>query len=65
MIVLFMVMPFITGCVNRMCQPFFQDVLFCCFNHSFWPCCCGFLTFPCLWEISFSSQMNIELSVGY
>ena len=27
------------------------------FNHSFWPCRYGFLTFPCLWEISFSSHI--------
>ena len=27
------------------------------FNHSFWPCHYGFLTFLCLWEIRFSSQM--------
>ena len=26
-------------------------------SHSSWPCHCGFLTFPHLWEISFSSQM--------
>ena len=26
-------------------------------NHSFWPCCYGFLTFLCLWEICFSGQM--------
>ena len=33
----------------------FRTCLF--FNHSFWPCRYGFLTFPCLREISFSSQM--------
>ena len=33
----------------------FQDVSF--FNHYFWSCHYGFLTFPCLWEISFSSQV--------
>ena len=37
----------------RMCPffPFFFS------NHSFWSCCCGFLTFACLWEIRFSGQM--------
>ena len=49
----------------RCVSHFFQDVSFF-FNHSFWLCyCCGFLTVPCLWEISFSSQMIVELSVGY
>ena len=33
----------------------FQNLSF--FHHSFWPCCYEFLTFPCLWEISFSGQM--------
>ena len=33
----------------------FQNVSF--FSHSFWPRHYGFLTFPSLWEISFSSQM--------
>ena len=26
-------------------------------NYILWPCHHGFLTFPCLWVISFSSQM--------
>ena len=30
------------------------------FSHSFLPCHCGFFTFPCLWEISFFSQMISE-----
>ena len=57
MIVLFMVVSFITGCVNH----FFQSVSLFSFlffsNHSFWPCHYGCLTVPCLWEISSSSQM--------
>ena len=37
-----------------------------CFNHSVGLVVRGgFLTFPCLWEISFSIQMIVELSVGY
>ena len=55
MTVLFMVMSFIDGCVDWMCQSFLSRcvvfVFF--FNHSFWPRCHGFLTFPCRWEISF------------
>ena len=39
------------GCVSYS----FQNVSF--FNYSFWPCDDGLLTFPCLWEISFSGQM--------
>ena len=27
------------------------------FNHTFLPCRYRFLTFPCLWKISFSSKM--------
>ena len=46
------------GCVSH----FFQNVPFppflrFFFNHSFWPCRFGFLTFPCLWEIGISGQM--------
>ena len=47
MIVLFMVVSFVIGCVSYS----FQNVFF--FNYSFWPCHYGFLTFPCLWEIRF------------
>ena len=36
---------------------FNQNVYFF-FNHSFWPYRYGFLTFPYLWEISFSCQMK-------
>ena len=43
-----------------MCQSFFQDVSFSPFFLLSW-----ILTFPCLWEISFSSQMTVEPSVGY
>ena len=58
MIVLLVVVSFIIGCFDRMCQPFLSGFVIFFFNHSFWPCCsCGFLTFPCLWEISCSSQM--------
>ena len=47
---------FIHGCVDRMCLSFVSErVLF--FNHSFWPCRNGILTFPCLWEIISSGQM--------
>ena len=28
MIVLFIVISFLAGCIDRMCQPFFQDVSF-------------------------------------
>ena len=56
MIVLFMVVSFIIGCVDRMCQLFLSECVFF-LNRSFWPCCYGILTFPCLWEIKFSSQM--------
>ena len=73
MIVLFIVMSFIIECVDQMCRSFFQDVslffwLFVCLffsNHCFWPCCYGFLTFTCLWEICFFSQKIVELLVGY
>ena len=56
MIVLFMVVSFVIGCVDRMCQLFLSECVFF-FNYSFWPCHYGFFTFPCLREISFSSQM--------
>ena len=54
-----MVMSSIIGCVHEMCQSFLSGcVSF--LNHSFWPsCCCGILTFPCLWEIRFSSQAEL------
>ena len=55
-IVLFIVVSFVIGCVDRMCQSFLSECVFF-FNHSFWPCHYGFLTFLCLWEIRFSSQM--------
>ena len=60
MIVLFMTVSIIIGCVDRVCQSFFSECFFLfffsfLFNHSFWPCCHGLLTFPCLWEMSFSS----------
>ena len=54
MIVLFMAVSFVIGCVDRMCQLFLSGCLF--FNYSFWPSHYGFLIFPCLCEISFSSQ---------
>ena len=57
-IVLFMVMSFIIGCVDRI------GCVFSFSNHSSW-LGCGFLTFPYLWGIHFSSQMIVELSVGY
>ena len=59
MIVLFVVVSFVLdvsiGCVSHSFQnvSFFLSFI----NHSFWPCRCGFFTFPYLWEISFSSQM--------
>ena len=59
MIVLFIVVSFVVGCVDRMCQPFLSECAFV-FLFSvilFWPCRYGFLTFPSLCEISFSSQM--------
>ena len=55
---------FIHGCVfcYWMCRSDvsvipFRMCLFLFFNHSFWPCRYECLTFPYLWEISFSSQM--------
>ena len=59
MIVLFVVVSFVTGCVDRMCQLFLSECVFC-LNYSFWPCHYVFLTFPSLWEIGFSSQMMSE-----
>ena len=44
MIVLFMAVSFIIGCVDRMCQLFLSKCVLL-FNHSVWPCHCGFLTF--------------------
>ena len=69
MIVLLMVVAFIIGCVDRMCQSFLSERIFFVFlfHHSFWPCRYGFLTFPCLWEIRFSSQMisvTVSLLLG-
>ena len=62
-IVLFMVMSFVIGCVNRMCQSFHSGCVCVFFNHSFWPCCCNrHLTFLSLWEITFSGLMVVELS---
>ena len=55
MLVLFMGLSFVIGYVDRMCQSFLSECVF--FHHSFWSCRCGFLTFPCLWEISFSGQI--------
>ena len=57
---------FIHGCVfyHWICRldvsviPFIV-CLFSFFHHRFWPCRCRFLSFPCLWEIHFSSQMII------
>ena len=67
MIVSFMVVPFVIGCVSHS----FQNVSFCIFfsffHHSFWPCRYGFSTFPCLWEIRFSGQMisgTVSWSLG-
>ena len=51
-----LVVSFVIGCVNQICQLFLSECLFI-FNYSFWSCHYGFLIFPCLWEISFSSQM--------
>ena len=50
----FMVVSFVTGCVDWMCQSFLSE---CLFSVRFWPCRYGFLTFSCLWEIRFPSQM--------
>ena len=55
MIILFMVVSFVIGCVDPGGQLFLSECIF--FDHSFWPCCYGFLTFRCLWVISFSGQM--------
>ena len=54
---------FVHGCVFWYCIcrsdvsviPFRMCLFF--LSHSSWPCRYGFLSFPCLWEISFSSQM--------
>ena len=58
---------FVIACVDLMCQLFLSECVFLIFNHSFWPCHYGFLTFPWLWGISFSSQMisgTISWSLG-
>ena len=44
MIVLFMVVSFVIGCVDQMCQLFLSECVFF-FNYSFWPCHYRFLTF--------------------
>ena len=63
MIVLFVVMSFNIGYVDLICQSFLSGcVVFS--NHSFWLCCYRFLTFPCLWEKSFSGQM-ISVTVSW
>ena len=66
MIVLFMVISFIVGCDGQMCQSFLSGCRFFSFffNHSFWSCRYGFLTFACE-KISFSSQMIMEPSISY
>ena len=66
-LILFMVMCFIIGYVNWMCQSFLSGCvfLFFSFSHSFWARRYGFLTYPCLWEMGFSSQMIMEPSVCY
>ena len=55
MIILFMVVSLLLDVSIRCVSHSFQNVSF--FHDSFWPSHYGFLTFPCLWEISFSSQM--------
>ena len=60
MIFLFIVVSFVIGCVDWMCRldvpviPF-RMCLF--FHHGFWPCRYELLTFPCLGEICFPSQI--------
>ena len=56
MIVLLMVCVFVIGCVDRMCQSFLSECVFF-FIMVFGPLVMNFLTFSCLWEISFSGQM--------
>ena len=62
---------FIHGCVfcYWMCRsdvsviPFRMCIFF---NHSFWPCCYGLLTYPCLREISFlDDKWNCQLVIGF
>ena len=56
MIVLFMAVSFVTGCVDRMCQLFLSEcVYFSIIVFSF--VIMDFFAFPCLWEIRFSSHM--------
>ena len=58
MIILLMVVSFVIGCVNRMCQSFLPEcVFFFIFIVVFGLVVMNFFTFPCLWDISFSSQM--------
>ena len=59
LIVLLMVVSSVIGCVDRMCQLFLSECVFSFyfFYYSFWPCHYRFLTFPCMWQISISSQM--------
>ena len=52
MIVLLMVVSFVIGCVDRMCQLFLSECVFLC--HSFWPCCYELFYFSLS---CFSSQM--------
>ena len=57
MIVLFVAVSFVIECVDLMYQSFLSECVFFLKKNSFWPCCCGFFTFPWLWEIRFCSQM--------
>ena len=40
---LFLVVSFVMGCVNQICQSFLSKYVF--FHHSFWSCRYGFLIF--------------------
>ena len=57
MTVLFMDVSFVIGCVDQICQSFLSECVFF-FNHRFWLCHYGFLTFLCLWEISFTRDWS-------
>ena len=48
---------FIHGCVDRMCQSILSECVFLFFIMVFGLVVMDFFIFPCLWEISFSSQM--------
>ena len=66
-IVLFMVVSFIRGCVDRMCQSFLSRCVFFSFapTIAFGFVVVDFFTFSCLWEISFSSQIvESQLVIG-